>query len=66
MASCLHWQSKEISQIISMLRDRSFGSYMANAIRFLPPLNVKTEEINQAVQILDKIFSKIQKLETSK
>ena len=59
---------RDPTQIISMLRESGLLVVAAggNAIRFLPPLNVKTEEINQAVQNLDKIFSKIQKLETSK
>ena len=59
---------RDPTQIISMLRESGLLVVAAggNAIRFLPPLSVKIEEINQAVQILDKIFSKIQKLETSK
>ena len=58
---------KDLLKLSPCLEIRSFGNLPAEMpSAFSSPLNVKIEEINQAVQILDKIFSKIQKLETSK
>ena len=52
---------KDQSKFIQKLMDKKLLTIRAaeNVIRILPPLNVKKNELNQALKIIDKVCAKL-------